>query len=394
MERFVEMFDALTDSLSVDMPGDTSYAHAAAGMGRNRTGVRVSVRLSATASPEGGAALNARLSEERFHSARRALIEAGISPDFFRTEVCDTTLIGIYPEQAFAEKVRIASSITQGARTKMLSVLADSTLSYAQKIRTLKGMEGGRYWRVLSEECLPEMRAFSAQVSVESVADGYEEDDKNVEGVEADTAPDAAGLERGGEIREREQEGEPKLRTSSAEGILHNRMALKSNALGWGLLVANAGVEFGLSEHVTIHAPLYYSGMDYFSERVKFRVLAVQPELRWNFSRMDGFFVGAHTMITYFNLAAGGDYRIQDRSGDTPMLGGGVSVGYRLHFKDNPRWGVEFVLGAGAYRFCYDRFVNEKNGPYVDTRNRTYMGLDNAAVSVFYEFDLGRGDGR
>ena len=375
VERFVEMFNALTDSFSVDSPGGTSYVQAAAGTGRNRTVVRVSVRLSATASPDGGAVLNARLSEERFHSAKKALVEAGISPEFFCTEVCDTALIGIYPEQAFAEKVRTMSSITQDARTEMLSVLADSTLSYAQKIRTLKGMEGGRYWRVLSEECLPEMRAFSAQVSV-------------------DTAPDASELERGTEIREREQEREPKLRTSSAEGILHNRMALKSNALGWGLLVANAGVEFGLSEHVTIHAPLYYSGMDYFSERVKFRVLAVQPELRWNFSRMDGFFVGAHTMIAYFNLAAGGDYRIQDRSGDTPMLGGGVSVGYRLHFKDNPRWGVEFVLGAGAYRFCYDRFVNEKNGPYVDTRNRTYMGLDNAAISVFYEFDLGRGDGR
>ena len=52
---------------------------------------------------------------------------------------------------------------------------------------------------------------------------------------------------------------------------------------------------------------------------------------------------------------------------------------------------MEFVLGAGAYSLSYDRFVNEKNGPYVDTVDRTYVGPDNAAISVFYEFDLGRG---
>lgn len=186
----------------------------------------------------------------------------------------------------------------------------------------------------------------------------------------------------------------PAAKVPSAEGIPHNRIALKSNAIGWGLLMANAGVEFGLSRHMTLHVPLYYSGVDLFSERVKFRTLAVQPELRWNFSRTDGFFVGAHTMMAYFNLATGGDYRIQDRSGVTPMLGGGVSVGYRLHFKDNPHWGVEFVLGGGAYRLCYDRFVNENNGPYVDTVNRIYVGPDNVAVSIFYEFGLRRSGSR
>ena len=67
-----------------------------------------------------------------------------------------------------------------------------------------------------------------------------------------------------------------------------------------------------------------------------------------------------------------------------------MSVGYRMQFRNAPRWGMEFAVGAGAYRFDYDRFVNEPNGPYVDTINKTYIGIDNLSVSITYDFDLGK----
>ncbi len=171
-------------------------------------------------------------------------------------------------------------------------------------------------------------------------------------------------------------------------------IALKTNSLGLCLLMANLGVEMGLSRHLSFHVPVYYSGVDYFSERVKFRTLALQPELRWNFGRPRGLFIGAHATAAFFNVAAGGDYRYQDRDSDKPLLGGGLGLGYRLRFGSRSRWGVEFVLGGGACLIRYDRFVNEKNGPYVDTKNRTYIGVDNAAVSLFYEFGRRRGGRR
>ncbi len=93
-------------------------------------------------------------------------------------------------------------------------------------------------------------------------------------------------------------------------------VALKTNSLGLGLLMANLGVEMGLSRHLSFHVPVYYSGVDYFSESEKFRTLALQPELRWNFGRPRGLFIGAHATAAFFNVAVGGDYRYQDRGGD------------------------------------------------------------------------------
>ncbi len=166
-------------------------------------------------------------------------------------------------------------------------------------------------------------------------------------------------------------------------------LTLKTNTLGLGLLIANTAVEIELSRRLSLHLPVYYSALDYFCETVKFRTLAIQPELRYRILATKGLFAGLHFGTAYFNLAAGGQYRIQDREGRTPMLGGGISLGYRLNFKKNSRWGMEFAVGGGAYTFDRDRFINEHNGPYVDTVTGPYIGLDNLSLSLTYDFRLG-----
>ncbi len=167
-------------------------------------------------------------------------------------------------------------------------------------------------------------------------------------------------------------------------------LTLKSNVLGLGLLIANTAVEIDLGQRLSFHIPVYYSALDYFSETVKFRTFALQPELRYRPVAVKGLFAGVHFGMAYFNLATGGDYRIQDRDGNSPMLGGGISLGYRLHFSKDSRWGIEFAVGGGAYSCDRDRFINEKNGPYVDTISKAYIGLDNLSVSLTYDFSLGR----
>ena len=52
------------------------------------------------------------------------------------------------------------------------------------------------------------------------------------------------------------------------------------------------------------------------------------------------------------------------------------------------RWNVEFSLGAGVYKAYYDKFRNERNGVRSSTVRKTFIGLDNAAVSFSYMFDL------
>ena len=175
----------------------------------------------------------------------------------------------------------------------------------------------------------------------------------------------------------------------SAEELWSHRLHIKTNALGLGLAIANAGVEIDLAKHWSIAVPVYYSAWNYFVNTVKFRTLAVQPEVRyWLSESNDGFFAGAHFGMAYFNLAVGGQYRYQDHDGTSPALGGGVSVGYRLPISKDNKWNIEFVVGGGVYSLNYDTFYNIENGKLATTHQKTYWGVDNAAINISYCFDL------
>ena len=371
--------------------------------------------FSSTASPDGGAALNSYLYRMRFHNSRRALLNAGLPPEFFAPANLVPVSVGVVSESEFAGRLR-SSSVEEPLKTAALAVLSDTASAYRDKIRMLMTMGGGRCWSALSSDCLPPMRSFvgttvfpprervvwtapaprfvtpsSADAAVLKPLIG---DVAIADVVDMASATSPAGLPAAPQSAPAARHADPLTLAGGEAFSMRNRIALKTNMLGLGLLIANIGAEYGLTRHLSVHLPVYYSGVNFFTDRVKFRTFALQPELRWNFSAVEGLFVGVHATAAYFNLALGGDYRYQDSTGDTPLLGGGLSLGYRLRFPEAPRWGVEFVLGAGAGSLNYDRFVNEQNGPYVDSVSRKYFGVDNAAVSVFYEFVLGRGSRR
>lgn len=175
------------------------------------------------------------------------------------------------------------------------------------------------------------------------------------------------------------------------------KLYVKTNALGLGLAIANAAVEIDLCKHWSLNLPVYYSAWDYFTETIKFRTLAVQPEIRYWFSEKnpvnDGWYLGAHFGLAYYNIATDGEYRTQDHDGTSPALGGGLAVGYRMPISKNNRWKMEFSIGAGAYKLHHDKFRNYHNGLLVNTEKKTYIGIDQASVSFSYTFDLKRKGG-
>ena len=64
--------------------------------------------------------------------------------------------------------------------------------------------------------------------------------------------------------------------------------------------------------------------------------------------------------------------------------------------KDN-RWNIDFSLGAGVYSRYYDKFHNTpdvKDGLIVVSVNKAYWGIDQAAVSFSYMFDLKKKGGK
>jgi hypothetical protein len=167
-------------------------------------------------------------------------------------------------------------------------------------------------------------------------------------------------------------------------------LKLKTNTIGLGLGHANIAAEYAFAEHFSVALPFYYSGgFDYFKPTLKFRGIVLQPEVRYYLKANEGFYVGAHLGLGWYNFALNGEFRIQDHRGRRPAFGGGLGIGYTLPFKKNPRWGVEFAIGAGVYDVKYDVFYNEPNGAYAEHgKHDTFFGVDNAAISFTYKFPI------
>lgn len=176
------------------------------------------------------------------------------------------------------------------------------------------------------------------------------------------------------------------------------KLYIKTNAIALGMAIANIAGEVDLAKHWSFTLPIYCSAWDYFKTTVKFRTFAVQPEFRyWLSAENKGLFTGAHFGLAYYNFAFDGAYRYQDHNRNTPSIGGGISVGYRLPISKSSPWQVEFSVGAGVYSRHYDKFHNTprtKDGLIIESIKKTYWGIDQASVSIAYMFDLNKKGGK
>lgn len=172
------------------------------------------------------------------------------------------------------------------------------------------------------------------------------------------------------------------------------KITLKTNVPAWALLWINIAPEIDFDPHWSGTLPIYYSGFNYFTGHRKYRTFALMPEVRWwpKYNN-EGFFMGLHTGLVWYNVAFEGQYRYQDHDRNSPAIGAGLTFGWRFNFTRNPRWKMEAAIGAGVYRLCYDRFLNYHNGLFVDTKRRTFFGIDNAALSICYQFGAKKSKG-
>ena len=256
-----------------------------------------------------------------------------------------------------------------------------------ERVLKLKNLDDGLAWYQLSNLYFSNLRSASAVIvtlrkaepaPVEAAAEPAPAPVQTV--VETAPEPPAAPV-----VPEPDPEPVPAERYTP-------HLYLKTNLVGWGLSMVNAAVEADLCSHLSFTLPIYYSGADYLFRNLKFRIFGFQPELRyWFRSQNDGWFVGGHYGMAWYNFAFMGQYRYQDHHRETPAIGGGVSVGYRLPVSRNRRWKMEFSVGGGAYEVHYDRFRNERRGTLVDSRRKTYIGVDNVSIAIGYTFDLKKG---
>ncbi len=164
---------------------------------------------------------------------------------------------------------------------------------------------------------------------------------------------------------------------------------IKTNAIGWGLLAANIGIEYEKDGKWSVCVPFYYSGWDYFKSTTKFRCMYLQPEFRWYYQSVRGLFSAVHIGTGYYDVcAASGKYHYQDKDGDTPFFNAGVSVGFRHTLGRSGNWMMEYSIGGGYLSTEYDRFYNIDNGRLINTDSFKGFTLDHASISFVYRIPL------
>lgn len=171
-----------------------------------------------------------------------------------------------------------------------------------------------------------------------------------------------------------------KKNTAALEGGRY--LALKTNVLYDACALLNLAVEMQVSKKITVELPLTCSLWDLGSEH-GVRTVALQPEARWWMGNEAGrgHFVGLHAHVAWFNVKWN-DNRYQDV--DRPLLGAGLSYGYKLPLSEH--WGAEFTLGLGYANMKYNTYYNVDNGALLDTRVRHYWGVTRVGASLVYRF--------
>lgn len=387
---------------------DSTYSDNAARMREITTTLRnikqdstiniIEVSLCGAASPEGSYQLNRELARERLSSLEKLVRQQIDLPDSIITRT-DSYIPWDYL------KSQIEHSELQ-SREKAIAIIEEEArlVDYHHagthidnRIVKLKRLDSGKVWQQMNKLFFGRMRnAYAVIVTYRKEIPHIQEADPIPEII-----PDTMGVESAHVVETVEfvPDSVTTAETVNLEVKGWNRhLHLKTNALGWGLAIANVAIEVDLAKHWSFTLPVYYSGWDYFKSTIKFRTFTIQPEFRyWLSERNDGFFAGAHFGLAYYNLATDGDYRYQDHNRKSPAAGGGVSVGYRLPISRNNCWQLEFSLGAGIYSLHYDKFHNTsrtKDGLLVESVKKTCWGIDQATVSFSYTFDLKKKGGR
>ena len=360
------------DSLTLFFPigkATLDYSYASNGANINNFFSTVAERLNSgkqiiktltlfsSTSPEGPKSLNSRLQKERLQSIKNLLQESNIIPDSILLN--NNTIHNIGANYSISGNYNI-SAITYSGGGK-------SQIQHSEENYNLLRSAGCTIEYGLRREPLAHLAYATAPL------------------LEATTESKPLQPAQNCNIQPERQDLTP----------FSQQLLVKTNAIGWALLIGNIAAEVPLNSSLSLNVPFYYSGANLFSNSTKFRMVGTMPELRYNFGRQKAFFIGAHAAIAWYNFAFGGEYRIQDAGGNHPALGGGISLGYRIRLLKKIPLGMEITAGAGVYHLKYDKFFNEPNGAYWQKGiSKTSLLPESFAISLFYAFNIKRGGAR
>ena len=353
----------------------------------------IEVSFCGAASPEGSYQINCKLAQGRLSSFESFIRKELDIPDslitYKESYIQWDYLKSLVGNSGLIHKDEVIAILDEDA--SLVEYHNPNTL-IDNRIVKLMELDGGKVWQQMNRLFFKEMRSACATFATYSKVLPPIQEPAVIPYIEAEAFEPV--IETVKIVSDTTETGAPVIPVLAEWS---REMHLKTNAAGLGMAIANIAAEVDLAKHWSFALPVYYSAWDYFKSTTKFRTFAVQPELRyWISEDNDGFFAGTHFGFAYFNFAFDGDYRYQDHNRNTPAIGGGMSIGYRLPISRNNRWRVELSLGVGAYSCHYDKFHNTprtKNGLMLESIRKTFWGIDQAAVSFTYSFDLNKKGG-
>lgn len=329
--------------------------------------VVLGVNYRSETSPEGSMQLNEELSRRRGESITGYIHKHII---FAEHQISITEL-----NEDWDHLLKQVETSAMPYRDEVLQIF-HNTLPDDSRGAALRQLGGGKAWEYMTSRFFPEMRKVTVVVRVGTPEPEVEQT------IHQELAGDGEELQEGiGWIPV------VPLKVGLLPVPAGKGWYVKTNLSGLGFLIANIHVEADLGSGLSVALPIYYSASNYFSRTCKYRTFTLQPELRYWFNgKYTSFYAAAHAGLGWYNFTDG-KWRIQDKDGRTPAIGGGISAGYRLPLqKNSPRWFVELGVGAGVYPLHYDRFHNEKDGALESTRKETYFGIDQLSVNLVYKF--------
>lgn len=161
-------------------------------------------------------------------------------------------------------------------------------------------------------------------------------------------------------------------------GCFAQDVALKTNALYWLATTPNLGVEFALSNKVTVELSGAYNPWT-FKDDKKMHFWLVQPEVKyWLCEKFEGHFIGLHAHgAQYFGGFSNKRY-------DGYLAGGGFTYGYNWML--SPHWNLEAAIGIGYARLWYKESDRIPCLKCYENRHKNYFGPTKVALSLIYIF--------
>lgn len=346
------------------------------------------IEFCGTASPEGSASINRRLSKERLRA-----LENMVRTKFDIDEDVIVRNDHYIAWNRLAELIKSDGDIPQMER--VLEILATEYPESKDglgnpidgRIPELKKLNNGEVWRILYKRYFSHMReAWFIIVTTHTIIPEPEpEPEPEVVEVVPEPEPEPEP--------EPAPEPEPEVVTEPVKDRFP-LMSLKMNAVEAAALLVNFGVEMRITPRLSIDVMGHYSPYDYFKSDRKIRIFAIQPEVRywWGESLRKGHFVGIHVPVAGFNVQLSDGYRYQDPN--RAVWGVGASYGYAMPLGKRGNWGVEFTIGVGYMNIVYDVYEGVHNGKYLRTEKLNYVGPTRLGVNFSYIIDLRKKENR